>query len=190
MASRAAHAQFTARAEIGYLHFWGATENRPDSSGALLRPYGPTFVGVAFGMHRQSWQYDLGLMYSGAGAAAVGFGLTFLDETGTQLAAILPAVERRIATSSGNGQLWIALGPSIEIWGVAAGPRDEARVLLGGRAALMWRQPISRHFKSAISASWSVSPSPFTQFDLTGIDTLRPATTHRITVGVGVEYIR
>jgi hypothetical protein len=161
-ASSQAPAQWTIRAEIGAVHFWGASAEI-GGSGPSFRPYRPTVFGI--GLERQGPQFAYGvrLQYAGASLALEGEDAVAAVKGALDIYGIAPELSVLLKTFGSGLRLRLSGGPLLEFWDIGT---DQSHARLGAQVGVGVLLPVNGRLLAGLTACGAVSPSPFDAADL------------------------
>jgi hypothetical protein len=155
-------AQWLVRFEVGADRFWGGSEESAPEHRSF-RPYRPTiFAGtlerrsgrVGVGLRLQYTEASLGLEGSEAVVAIKGVFTVY---------SVSPELSYQISSVGFNNQLYLRLGPLIEVWDIV----DEgARTRVGAQGAVALSVPLGRKISAVVSGGLALIPSPFDEDEL------------------------
>jgi len=177
-----ASAQWRVGIEAGADRFWGGSLET-SSDHRSFRPYRPTIFGI--GVERRDNKLAIGLQvhYSESSLALEGKDAVVAVDGVFQTVGFSPEAAYRLARIGGDNELRVHVGPLVEVWSIID---EEARVRLGGQAALSLDVPLGGKLNGSFLAGAAAVPSPFNEDELDDGYELRALWRRRF--AVGLEY--
>jgi hypothetical protein len=177
-------AQWLVRLEVGADRFWGGSvESAPEHR--TFRPYRPTiFAGtlerrsgrVGFGLRLQYTEASLALEGSEAVVAVKGVFTVY---------SVSPELSYQISSVGSNNQLYLRLGPLIEVWDIVD---QGARTRAGAQGVVALAVPLGGRIGAGVSAGLALISSPFEEDELLEEYELRPLWRRRFSGGLEYRF--
>ncbi len=156
-------AQLRIGAAAGTLAYSGASASTDPADPSTARPHGSFAWGGAVSWESGAWLLRLGVARSDLGVV-IGDDVTeVVARSVLGLVRVEPALARRLFSAREGGTLWLEAGPAVHRWSPFG---VDARMRVGGTAAVVWRQRALRRVDLSVRAHVSASPSPFEPSDL------------------------
>jgi hypothetical protein len=136
--------------------FRGGAEDTTGGSVTSVRPGQALAIGVSLRRGGRTWDVALetSLLSSHIEAASPEARLQLLTSTFDRLR-LAPLLGRRVA-SLGAGSLWLAAGPTLDVW---RAPESDGRVVAGAQGRLLLRVPLGRvELENVVGLHWSSGP--------------------------------